>query len=132
MRRFLCSTLLACTAATYAASEPSLSVSPRIAIPPTDVRITARIPRDDDNRAFCVAAALGELVVRRSCQDIDADSPITHEFVWRDFREPGDYTVTLTVVTARGRITSTSTSLSLRGTDGDHQGVFSGAPPAPR
>ena len=100
-----------------AAPAPTITVNPKTALVPLDyLRVTARIPRDADNRSFCVAAFLDEMVIRRSCGQLEGlDAAITHEWYWRELREPGDYTITLNVALVTGKTVGVSTTLTLLG-----------------
>jgi hypothetical protein len=99
------------------ADHPTITVTPSIALIPVDyVRVTAHIPRSPDSRAFCVTASLGDLLLRRSCEQLEGDSAaVTNQFYWRNFREAGKYTITLVVRYSTGKSYTTSTTLHLKG-----------------
>jgi hypothetical protein len=99
------------------ADNPTITVTPSIALIPVDyVRVTAHIPRSADARSFCVTASMGELLLRRSCEQLEGEeAAVTNQFYWRNFREAGKLDITLVVRYATGRSYTTSTTLHLKG-----------------
>lgn len=132
MRRILCLALIVLSTWSFtSAVGPSLIIAPRIALAPLpSLHWIARIPRDAGNRAFCVAATLDDTVIRRSCNDLDGDNAeAVFDRYWDNLNEPGTYLLTLSVVDARGHITSVSQTLLLKGGSHDSDGDRGDAPP---
>lgn len=78
-----------------------IAVVPSLGLAPLDLRITARIDRDRDARAWCVTLWQGELDVRNSCATHDGARFIQMPFLGVG---EGNYVVTLVVEFGDGHL----------------------------
>ncbi len=92
-RMFLLTTLL-CLYAVFATAADGITVSPKASFAPATVIVRARVEHDSRNRAMCLELDGG--LYRSSCWEIDGDSPLVTEQVYRDL-PGGTYTVRLTI-----------------------------------